>query len=129
MVQVRGEACIACPYRRDVPSGVWSFEDYTKLPPYDAETPEQPMAAFRCHATPDHICHGWAVVGGYDLLGLRLQELRQREQIEIPDAHVPLFATHTDAAKHGVADINAPSEEARRAMDKLMRKYKRLREQ
>lgn len=128
MIQVRREPCVACPYRLDVPSGVWSFEDYAKLPPYDGETFEQPPTAFRCHATPDSLCHGWAVVGGEGLLGLRLQASLQREYIEIPEPAVPLFATHREAAKHGMKDINRPSDDAHRTMERLTRKYPRLRE-
>lgn len=52
---------MACPYRKDVPSGVWDASEYDKLPAYDAPTAEQPFAPFACHATPEKLCHGWAV--------------------------------------------------------------------
>jgi hypothetical protein len=56
---------------------VWAWDDYEKLRPYDAPTGAQPTAGFSCHATPEHYCHGWAVVHSsrgheYELLALRI---------------------------------------------------------
>jgi hypothetical protein len=113
-----------------VPSGVWSVEDYLKLPPYDGETWEQLPTHLRCHATPDFLCHGWVVVGGWDLLGLRLLlSLHPDEDFEMPTQTVPLFETHTAAARHGVEDIHHPSKEAKHTMERLLRKYERLRDE
>lgn len=125
MSGVRAEPCSACPYRRDVAPGVWAENEYAKLPPYDGETFEQPTAPFACHATPDHYCHGWAVVGGWDLLALRLRSLN--EDIEIPEPHVPLFASGREAAEHGMSAIDAPPDEAIDTQRKLLRKHPRLR--
>lgn len=132
MTLVRKEPCQACPYRRDVPSGVWSIEDYLKLPPYDGETWEQPPTHFRCHATPELMCHGWVVVGGWELLGLRFFLSLHPEEaadFEIPEPTVPLYDTHTEAARHGVEKIRHPSKEAKRVMERLLRKYERLRQE
>lgn len=121
--------CPACPYRRDVPSGVWAPEEYEKLRRYDQPTGEQPWQPFLCHATPGRLCHGWAVVHTsrgheFDLLALRLI----RHDPEIPDAPaVPLFASGCEAADHGLRDIAAPSADARSAMDTL-RRYPHLAE-
>lgn len=41
--------CGSCPYRRDVPSGIWSEEEYDKLPQYDLPTGDQPPNVFLCH--------------------------------------------------------------------------------
>lgn len=125
---IRREPCSACPYRCDVPSGVWSEHEYRKLPPYDAETYAQPIETFRCHATPDHLCHGWAVVGGWDLLALRLAATQARDgrSLEVPPAAVPLFPTHTAAAEHGLAELDEPSETAREAIERLLRVHPRL---
>lgn len=54
--------CMACPYRKDVASGVWAPEEYVKLTLYDAPTCGQPFQPFACHATPDKYCHGWGGV-------------------------------------------------------------------
>ena len=35
--------CGSCPYRKDVPSGVWAVSEYLKLVEYDRPTGEQPV--------------------------------------------------------------------------------------
>ena len=127
MSEIRSNPCTACPYRRDVPSGLWAYEEYEKLRDYDAPTGDQPFADFGCHATPDHLCHGWAVVHTsrgheYDLLALRLHG-----NPPIPDAAVPLFDSGNEAADHGQADIEAPSDTAVKTVARLISKYDRLR--
>lgn len=116
--------CAACPYRRDVPSGVWAASEYDKLIDYDAETGDQPLSAFACHATPENLCHGWAVVHTnrgheYDLLALRMLSIGEHD---IPVTKVPLFSSGTEAAEHGKAEIENPSIETRRAVNKLLRR-------
>jgi hypothetical protein len=124
--RVRTQPCEACPYRRDVPSGIWSAEDYDKLPPYDAPTHEQPVETFACHATPEFYCHGWAVVHSnrghqHELLSLRLCRVD-----DIPEPAVPLFTSGTEAAEHGKRDIKRPKQAARRAVARLQSRYSRL---
>jgi len=126
--EVRKEPCSTCPYRTDVPSGVWAHDTYELLRPYDLPTPDQPFAAFGCHATPTHFCHGWAIVhttrgNEFDLLSLRVIPAR----VEIPPPFVPLFASGNEAADWGQRDIGDPSPEAQAAVDKLLSKYERLR--
>ncbi len=123
---VRPQACEACPYRRDVASGVWAREEYEKLPPYDADTGEQPMAGFVCHASPGCFCHGWAVVGGHDLLALRFHAMAHGP-VEIPPPSVPLFASSTEAAAHGLKQVKRPTRAARATMARLQQKHRRLR--
>ena len=132
MGAIRSMPCSACPYRRDVPSGVWSADDYAKLPPYDRPTLDQPVQAFPCHATSEHLCHGWAVCHsgrGHDreLLALRFVAVLSGADPEIPEATVPLFDSGTEAAEHGLRDVNHPSSEARLTMARLQGKYERLR--
>jgi len=124
---VRKEPCSTCPYRLDVPSGVWASHEYEKLRPYDLPTGDQPVGTFGCHATPEHYCHGWAVVhssrgGQHELLALRIW----RPKGGIPPAAVPLFASGNEAADWGQADIEDPSPEALAAVRRLLRKYDRL---
>lgn len=134
MTEVRREPCSSCPYRRDVPSGLWAASEYEKLIPYDAPTWAQPLNAFSCHATPDFYCNGWAIVSGYDSMALRVAETRNPlRQLSgdgafvIPEPTVPLFATHTEAAEHGLRDVEHPKDEAIEAVTRLRRKYQRFR--
>ena len=127
MSTIRSQPCSACPYRSDVPSGIWAFEEYEKLRRYDAPTSEQPIAAFSCHATPEHLCHGWAVVHSsrgheHDLLALRIVG-----SPEIRASSVELFASGNAAADHGQRDVENPSDAAVATSERLLRKYERLR--
>ena len=127
MSAIRSMPCTACPYRRDVPSGLWASHEYDKLRGYDKPTGEQPFESFACHATPDHLCHGWAVVHTsrgheYDLLALRVFHPGET----IPPSGVPLFASGNDAADWGQQDVDGPSVEAVQAIDRLLTKHPRL---
>jgi hypothetical protein len=131
MTTVRSMPCTACPYRRDVPSGLWAANEYDKLPDYDKPTADQPMAVFACHATPEAYCHGWAVVHTtrgqeFDLLALRISHLMGRFDGVIPVSPVSLFASGAEAAAHGQAEIESPSAQARATVARLTRKYPRL---
>ena len=122
---VRPQACEACPYRKDVPSGVWSADEYAKLVNYDKPLVEQPAASFSCHASPNLHCHGWAVCHSKTDPGPLALLLRGRP--EIPEPSTELFSSGTEAALHGIRDVANPTPEARATMDKLLGKYKRLR--
>lgn len=136
MSQLRPPAprpCESCPYRRDIPSGIWAHEEYEKLRHYDAPTANQPTALFQCHQTDAdsdarRICGGWAGChDGAHLLSLRLGVLDGRID---PTTHqavvdyaspVPLFASGGEAAAHGQAGIDQPADEAERLMTKISR--------
>lgn len=118
--------CGSCPYRRDVPSGVWHPEEYEKLPEFDKPTGEQPPTVFLCHRQNGRACSGWC--GTHDMqesLGLRLASAMGR--IEDPDAfldyetEVPLFESGAEAAEHGLREVEAPGDDAQRVMTKLLR--------
>lgn len=127
MTTIRPAACSACPYRCDAPPGLWAEAEYAKLPPYDAETFAQPTAPFACHATPEQICHGWAVVGGWDLLALRLLGANVHDPIVIPEPSVPLFSSGSEAADHGMSAIDDPPDRTLDVQDRLLRHHERLR--
>lgn len=121
--------CGSCPYRRDVPSGVWDEEEYAKLPEYDMPTAVQPPAVFLCHQQDGHLCSGWAACHDMnESLGLRLAV--SLGAIEVTHVHailnhstpVPLFASGAEAAAHGRAEITAPGDRAAKTIDKLTRK-------
>lgn len=131
-VAVRSQSCSACPYRRDVPSGVWAEQEYEKLVEYDRPTGDQPLGAFRCHATPESYCHGWVNVHSnrgheHELLALRLTG-----DVPDPDDRAmtkdpALFDSGTEAAEHGKRELDDPSDEAIETAARLQRKYERLR--
>lgn len=125
--------CPSCPYRKNVPSGIWAASEYRKLSDYDAETPWQPRKLFQCHQVDQsskqrRICAGWAGChDGDHLLALRLAV---SEETISPETHrttieyqspVPLFASGAEAAEHGMRDIKNPSVDALRAQDKILR--------
>jgi hypothetical protein len=118
--------CGTCPYRRDVPSGVWDASEYAKLPPYDAPTALQPAGLFLCHQGDRRVCAGWAACHDTDeLLALRLASatggMSPDEVVATRNyvSPVPLFRSGREAANHGMANIDHPGPRARRATDRL----------
>ena len=114
--------CGTCPYRRDVPSGVWDASEYVKLPRYDGEIYEQLLAnavgLFFCHQSDGHLCAGW--VACHDMtntLATRLHEVHPSTyDYRSP---VPVFASGEEAAEHGMDGIDEPDARARAAIRKL----------
>ena len=124
MTEVRPKPCQACPYRKDVPSGVWASDEYDKLRSFDLPTAEQPFNGFACHSTPQMYCNGWAIVHTsrgheYDLISLRFSPC------EIPAPVVELFDSGNAAADHGQREIEAPSTEALAKIEVLERQIAR----
>jgi len=122
--------CASCPYRKDVPSGVWSADEYEKLPRYDGEIIDQLIGGatgmFNCHQQNGLLCAGW--VATHDMANTAAVRM-SREEIDpmIFDyvSPVPVFASGAEAAAHGMAEIDEPSEEAERVVDQLLRKRAR----
>lgn len=112
--------CDSCPYRRDVPSGVWHAEEYAKLPLYDEPTGDQPFGLFQCHQYEPgdeeaRVCAGWVGCHGPDLIALRIAVIvRSSLPASVFDytTTVPLFGSGREAAEHGLRDIEHPSAEA-----------------
>lgn len=131
--EVRGPSprpCASCPYRCDVPSGIWHAEEYQRLLAYDLPTGEQPHQLFLCHQTDaddegSRLCAGWVGCHGDELLALRLATLRAELSAEAAQAvisyesPVPLFADAAAAAAHGIAEISDPSPRALALIDKI----------
>lgn len=121
--------CGSCPYRQDVPSGVWAREEYEKLPDFDKPTAEQPPAVFGCHQQDGHLCAGWAAT--HDMtqsLGLRVAEamgyMTHDDVIATIEytTDVPLWASGQEAWEHGVSRIETPDPRAQRAITRLEKK-------
>lgn len=126
--------CASCPYRQDVPSGVWAASEYTKLPAYDAPTYAQPARLFLCHQHDRdderaRVCSGWAGChDGEHLLSLRVAVSSGEITVETADdirdyvSPVPLFASGTEAAAHGVREIRNPGSDACATIGKIARR-------
>lgn len=117
--------CGSCPYRKDTPSGVWAEEEYAKLATYD--DPAATFSVFLCHQQNQRLCSGW--VGVHDMenmLGLRLVVNSGQIAPEDIDAicdyttDVPLHESGAAAAEHGMREIDAPPEKARKIVNKLI---------
>jgi len=122
--------CKSCPYRRDVPSGVWSEDEYDKLPVYDGEIHAQLAAKagglFMCHQQDGRICAGWlGCHGAGNLLAIRLAAFYEDDDRALDDAvltyrsPVPLFRSGAAAAAHGKRAIRRPGRRAQRMMARL----------
>jgi hypothetical protein len=117
--------CVTCPYRRDVASGIWSAEEYAKLPRYDGETGDQIMKGgtglFFCHQNDGKLCAGW--VACHDMQHVAAARFNPIA----PEAYdyrspVPVFASGAEAAAHGMVDIHAPGDRAQKAITRLLKK-------
>lgn len=132
-MNVRGPAprpCASCPYRVDVPAGVWHDSEYAKLREYDADTASQPTALFLCHQRAEtdpsrRLCAGWVGCHGEELLAVRMAvlvgEIVDDDVAATLDytSPVPLFSSGADAADHGVSA--EPGPEARAVQAKISR--------
>lgn len=120
----RVSPCASCPYRKNVPSGLWNPTEYAKLPGYDLDTASQSPAAFMCHQGDGAVCAGWL---GYadpgELLAVRIGVARGTLDVSCFEytTDVPLFPSGADAAAHGLREVDAPGEAASVAIDKLIR--------
>lgn len=114
--------CGSCPYRRDVPSGVWHPDEYAKLIAYDQPIAEQPPGCFMCHRQDGKLCAGWVHVTDLDeSLAIRLAGAMGRVDETIFDytTDVPCWSSGTEAAEHGLADVASPSLDAIKVIMKL----------
>jgi hypothetical protein len=127
--------CRSCPYRRDVPSGLWAASEYDKLPAYDGDIAEQVVkeagGLFFCHQQDGRLCAGWiGCHGAGNLLAVRLAGFYLDGKARLDDAlwtyesPVPLFASGAQARAHGLRAIRRPGPKARRTIDRLQRKLK-----
>lgn len=124
--------CESCPYRKDVESGIWAHEEYEKLRAYDQDTVYQPLAVFQCHQADSgsdrsRMCAGWVGCHGDDLLALRLHGVKTGDYSAMEyTTPVPLFSSGNEAADHGQREIDSPSDEASRKIEKIKKVRKNL---
>lgn len=122
--RARRNPCASCPYRRDVPAGIWHADEYAKLIGYDGDTSYQSPEWFGCHGDEgEHVCAGWL---GHrdpaDLLAVRIGLINGflDHAVLTYRTTVPLFATGAEAAEHGMSGITAPDDRAIEAMAKIL---------
>lgn len=115
--------CSSCPYRCDVPSGVWDQPEYAKLEAYDGETGSQPPSVFLCHLLNRRLCAGWVAVHDMDeSLGLRIAVLTDlispatAEKLLDYTTDVELHESGAAARAYGMRDISSPGSGAIRIM-------------
>lgn len=124
--------CESCPYRLDVPSGVWAASEYKKLPQYDLETMNQPTQVFLCHQQEKkearRLCGGWVATHDVEkLLSLRLAlaftYLSDATMEKLIDyvSPVPLFSSGRQAAKHGLKELENPSPKVAKIQEKILK--------
>ena len=129
-LHVDPKPCSTCPYRKDVPPGIWAEEEYQKLRGYDDGAQPLALATFLCHQSTitdrETVCRGWLSVH-CESVAVRLAEARG----EVPPGAkydpvpVPLYATGNEAADAGLRGVKRPSRKARREIDKLTVRKKR----
>jgi hypothetical protein len=124
----RAEPLRTCPYRRDVPSGIWDASEYAKPPRYDQPTFAQPVGVWLCHILRVRVCAGWAGChDGHELLALRvavaegLMTPQTAQAVRNYTSPVPLFASGAEAVEHGLREIDDPGPQARAAIAKFER--------
>ncbi|QIG66902.1 hypothetical protein EVB29_072 [Rhizobium phage RHph_TM27A] len=122
--------CKSCPYRKDVPSGVWHESEYKKLPNFDGDIATQFVnggtGLFLCHQQNNALCSGWLGCHGVDnLLALRLHGNHVEPEIFDYETDVPLFSSGAEAAAHGMRDIKEPREDAKKVINRLLKKRMR----
>ena len=120
--------CSTCPYRRDVPSGLWHSEEYEKLRKYDDDVGGgvPSLSTFLCHQSNvtgrETACKGWLMVHR-DSVAVRLAVIQGK--VEFPECfeptNVPLFGSGGEAADHGEREIENPGEKAVSAAERLLR--------
>lgn len=126
----RKTPCRSCPYRRDVPSGIWSSAEYEILPGYDGDITSQAASGalrlFMCHEAEDYLCAGWAGCHGLrDTLAARLHADNISHSAWDYNCPVPLFASGAEACAHGLRDISDPSPEAKDAVQRIIARWNR----
>jgi hypothetical protein len=116
--------CGSCPYRQDVPAGIWERHEYDKLPSYDGDTSQQSPALFLCHQRDGNICGGWLACHGPDrLLAMRFAAITGSVDVSAFDyqTDVPVFRSGAEARAHGISGIERPDTRAAKMISGLLR--------
>lgn len=122
------KACDSCPYRRDVPPGVWAKEEYDKLPLYDCDAPMPALSSFLCHQSHATeiatVCRGWLSVHR-DSVAARISQIKGEllpEDIPTADESNVYYESGAEAAKAGKRGVRRPSKAAKQKVRNLVRR-------
>lgn len=125
-LNVAKKPCSTCPYRKDVPSGVWNKEEYEKLRKYDEEYPLKDgsnLGVFLCHQTnvsgKKTACKGWCVVHQNSIAFRLAQITGVLGRSAAAKTSVPLHESGNAAADFGEKEISRPTDQAVSAIEKL----------
>lgn len=122
-LQAPARPCASCPYRKDIPSGIWEQHEYDKLPEYDGPTWAQSPKLFLCHQRDGNICGGWlACHDPQELLALRFSAGDIDPKVFFYETDIPVFASGAEARAHGIRAIKRPGAKARRLIHAVARK-------
>jgi hypothetical protein len=123
------QPCPTCPYRKDTPKGVWALDHYEALLAYDGEIGEQAekgaFVSFGCHYDNGNLCRGWIDAhGANNLLALRLNPLRS----PVGPPLVEVYGSGREVLEANLPHMLAPNAEAKKAMRKIKRRHKVLKQ-
>lgn len=118
---VKAEPCLTCPYRLDVPSGVWSASEYEKLRGYGANVT---FNLFLCHQTiaggVELACKGWLLV---ESESVAVRVACSLGLLDYPACFAPcsagLHSSGAAAADYGQKQLKRPGRRALRVIEKL----------
>jgi len=123
MLATNKNPCTTCPYRRDVPAGVWTAEEYAKLREYDDES-NPALAVFLCHQSNvvgvATACKGWVMVHQESVavrLGCVLGQLDPATCFA--ETEIPLHESGVAAADFGEQGVKRPGRKALKVIGKL----------
>jgi hypothetical protein len=120
--------CATCPYRKDVPSGVWAKEEYDKLPNWDNI---MGRGVFLCHnGSADTkgkvLCRGWMEVHEQNIFVRLAMAQTKFNDANIKPTKVPLYKSGAAARKAGLRDLNRPNLKAMAAVAKIEQRRAKL---
>lgn len=127
MLHADKRPCSTCPYRKDTPPGIWDSSEYERLPDWDEDSPEIQMGLFLCHhsnfQTTETLCRGWLTVASESIaVRIAMMDGKVDPDEVYADVDVPLYATGQEACEAGLSGVDSPDEDARQAIDRLIRK-------
>lgn len=126
-LNVLNSPCSSCPYRKDIPTGVWHASEYEKLRLYDDTAQNQAFIPFHCHQEPEigkpTLCRGWLSVhcesAAVRILGMQGNVTEEQVYAEVKE---PLYKSGNEAADAGLKGIKRPSKKARKIVERLIKK-------